>query len=365
MKRTLLLFFCSVVISSCCVTGSTKGSGRIRYKFTELPGLRAVAINDRGTVILQNGNTAGVWMPKYSNGTKGTYDDLGYMEPARRDTEYGVETRVYDINNRGEIVGVSGSSDTARGFGDTRSFKIKAGQILQRSNQIAGGNLPVPLAINNKGVIVGSHRTVDSSYAIKWLGNWKYLSLGSLRPGDFDCAACDVNDKGTIIGNSGEQAWIYSNKRIKGIGEGKACAINNRNIIVGMHKNRACNWIKGKPVFLDKERVVTKERPGGLTQSRATSINDRNQRVGYIMTYARNPQDKRFYSYEHAVIWQNGRRIDLQSLVKLPKSWKRLAVAQAINNKGQIIGYGERNTPATNSGQSSYEAAFLLTPVRR
>ncbi len=362
MKRILLVL--CVVILSCCLIGSTKGSNRIIYKFTELPGMRAVAINDRGTVILQNGNGAGVWIPKYSNGSKGKYVDLGYMQPVRRDTEYGVVTRIYDINNRGEIVGVSGSANTARGFGDTRSFKIKAGQTLQRSNQIAGGNLPFPLAISNKGVIVGGHRTVDSSYAIKWLGNWKYLSLGSLIPGDFDCAACDINDKGTIIGNSGEQAWIYSNKRIKGIGEGKACAINNRNIIVGMHKSRACNWINGKPVFLDKEQIVKRERTGGLTQSRATSINDRNQRVGYIMTYARNPQDKRFYSYEHAVMWQNGRRINLQSLVKLPKGWKRLAVAQAINNKGQIVGYGERVTP-TNSGQSSDERAFLLTPVRR
>jgi uncharacterized membrane protein len=46
---------------------------------------------------------------------------------------------------------------------------------------------------------------------------------------------------------------------------------------------------------------------------------------------------------DHAVIWYNGGILDLNSLVNLGSEWDYLASAQAINDLGEIVGYGYIN----------------------
>jgi probable HAF family extracellular repeat protein len=53
-------------------------------------------------------------------------------------------------------------------------------------------------------------------------------------------------------------------------------------------------------------------------------------------------------------VWKNGKMIELNKLLPPNSGWK-LQYANAINNKGQIVGYG------TFQGQTR---AFLLKPLK-
>jgi probable HAF family extracellular repeat protein len=58
---------------------------------------------------------------------------------------------------------------------------------------------------------------------------------------------------------------------------------------------------------------------------------------------------------EHAVLWQNGAVIDLNTQIPSNSGWSALWIAFGINDAGQIVGYG---TPASGAYH-----AFLLTPT--
>ena len=83
--------------------------------------------------------------------------------------------------------------------------------------------------------------------------------------------------------------------------------------------------------------------PGG-TNSGGYDLNDSNQIVGYSNTAS---------STSDAMIWtQKGGMKDLNDLIPPNSGWV-LVLANWINNKGQITGYG------TINGENH---AFLLTP---
>jgi len=54
-----------------------------------------------------------------------------------------------------------------------------------------------------------------------------------------------------------------------------------------------------------------------------------------------------------AVIWENGETSLLYDLLENPEGWKSLNIAEDINDRGEIVGYGIYN---------GKETAFLLTP---
>lgn len=364
MKKGLLFLLCTAMIMIFWLVADGGDSQRVEYTFTELHGIRAVAINDRGEVILQIQREASVWIPDKPNGTTGKYVDLGHIDPVRYDPEFGFVTNVNDINNKSVIVGISGAGSHYKGAHDALPFKIKAGGTLSRKNRMGSESAPTPYSINNKGEIVGELQATSTSHAIKWKQTGGYVSLGKLKPTDRLCRARDINDKGVIVGTSDEHAWIKTGANKTDLGKGEALAVNNQNVVVGASGRRACKWIGTKLSFLDGERLVTTIKILGLFGSTATSINDKAVAVGSAQVYGHKSIDKNLYAYEHAVIWKNGKRVNLDKLVKIPKAWSRLVVAQGINNKGQIIGYGIRHKRETG-GVPSHEQAFLLTPVRK
>ena len=88
------------------------------------------------------------------------------------------------------------------------------------------------------------------------------------------------------------------------------------------------------------EYIITDLGALGGATSYANGINDAGQVVGQ--------------SNGHAFLFINGKLTDLNSLIPASSGWN-LWIANAINNKGQIIGTGTNPNGATR--------AFLLTPV--
>ena len=85
----------------------------------------------------------------------------------------------------------------------------------------------------------------------------------------------------------------------------------------------------------------------GGDESQAYAINSSGQIVGYSYPVTNN------YSW-HACIWQNGSIYDLNDYVVSGSDWS-LEYATAINDKGQIVGYG--------TNPQGQHHAFLLNPL--
>src|SRR5579884_138755 len=124
-----------------------------------------------------------------------------------------------------------------------------------------------------------------------------------------------------------------------------AAGINNSGQVVG-YSQTGGNFIYH--AFLYDGSMHDLGTLGGKF-SQANAINDRGQIVGYSST-ASAPEFE-----TDAFLYDNGSMIDLNSLLPAGSDFARLALASAINDRGQIVGYG-----ITTGGQAH---AFLLTPL--
>jgi probable HAF family extracellular repeat protein len=85
--------------------------------------------------------------------------------------------------------------------------------------------------------------------------------------------------------------------------------------------------------------------PGNVSESAAWGINDSGQVVGYAMITSSGET--------HAFLYSGGRMQDLNDLIPADSGWELLG-ANAINNSGEIVGYGRLNEEPR---------AFLATPA--
>jgi probable HAF family extracellular repeat protein len=141
-----------------------------------------------------------------------------------------------NINNLGQIVGVSSSPNTSHAV-------IWEHGKIRSLDPLPGGHNTAAQAINNEEVIVGSADTrTGQTHAVEWREN-KVIDLGTLA-GDVSSIALDINDRNEVVGNSFDatgttHAVIWRNGRISDLGlppDGKfieATDINNRGQVVG------------------------------------------------------------------------------------------------------------------------------------
>ncbi|WP_158628896.1 hypothetical protein [Dyella choica] len=165
------------------------------------------------------------------------------------------------INDRGQVVGISGLCDQAIG----RYSAIHA-VLWQNGQAIDLGNLGVPawntpMAINERGVVVGFANIANpggaanfNPHAFIWTPAGGMRDLGTL-PGDATSQALGINDQGTVVGQSCNaknvcNAVVWRNGRIvnlnwPGVTSGNsdplvsANDINDAGVITGQSWNAA------------------------------------------------------------------------------------------------------------------------------
>jgi probable HAF family extracellular repeat protein len=298
-------------------------------------------INDAGQVALHLGGD-GNW--------------ASYLYTPGIGHEYVIFGGISSVNNAGQVVGQAG------GYG---AYLWSHDQGAKALPGIDGGPSADASMINNFCQILGfAFNSANVLKPVRWDGPNSITDLTTL-PGWFSSNVEDgvltaINDAGLMAGTAwvtdkGRQGalftgngWIFLGGLTPGSGESTPMAINNKGEVVGTSpavpgggKNHAFYWFDGKI----RDLGGLPDYPEGVAQG----INEAGQIVGvcYKNDLFGSKADGR------AVIWTSEGVADLNTLVINLPPGEKLMSAQAINNSGQIVGYGY---------WSNY--LFLLTPVR-
>lgn len=300
-----------------------------QYKVTDLgllPGghyLDAYDINDAGSVVGYGYSTEGNRAFRWVNGQ---LQNLGATSPDDYSGAYG-------INNAGVAVGSSGG----------KAVQWTPGQAPVVLNSLPGASSAYANAINNHGTVAG------------WSGGvatvWRNGQVSALS--STDSIAIDINDAGLVVGATGSYSseqhaatWKDGAQTLLetpvGYSSSAGLGVNNQNTIVGRvtesNIDQAALWAAGQVQILAPV--------AGDAGSIAYDINEKGQVVGLSISLAHG------YDFR-AALWEGGQTYDLNSLVANGQGWE-FWQAHAINESGQIIGWGRFN----GRGHS-----FLLSPV--
>jgi probable HAF family extracellular repeat protein len=261
----------------------------------------AFGVNDSGQVVgdsRQTGRPGHAFLWDATNGMQ----DLGTLPGDRFSFGNG-------INDSGQVVG--SAEPIAVGLG--HAFLWDAVNGMQDLGTLPGGRNSIANAINNNGQVVGWSSIADgSTHAFLWDASNGMQDLGTLPGGDGSSFAHGINDSGQVVGISGSsngRAFLWD-------------AVNGMQDLGTL--------------------------PGGRSAN-ANGINSTGQVVGESERF---DPDLGHYVYD-AFIWQNGTMTDLNDLSA--GSDLILEDASAINNAGQIVGFGYVNGVP-------HLRAYLLTP---
>lgn len=367
---------------------STKAT---RYRVTNLSSLGgtrnlANSVNNAGMVAGYSNlpgdqsRHAVVWL-------NGTQTDLGTLGGPNSNVAWPVKS------NTGILVGIAQTATpdplgeawscsaffpgaTATGF-TCLGFVWKGGSM--RALPTLGGNNGYATGANNRGQVVGwaendvhdptcTPPQVLQFRAVVWGPGVQQIRELPPLPGDTSNAATAINDRGQVVGISGTcdqavgrrtgaHAVLWEGGKATDLGNlgsttwNTPAAINQRGDVVGFANTPAGTAdAPAFHAFLWTRRDGIRDLgtlPGDAT-SQASAINDQRQVVG-VSCNASN--------FCRAFLWQNGVMTDLNTLVG-PGYTDLLAVAQDINDRGEIVG-------RTATTPTSERFAFLATPVVR
>jgi probable HAF family extracellular repeat protein len=177
--------------------------------------------------------------------------------------------------------------------------------------------------INDAGQIVGySVDTALRRHAVVWNRTALALDLAG-ELGGTNSSATGINNAGDIVGDADGVVFVRQNGVVTTLGAGSALDINDTGLIAG--------YAPGMVPVLWRNGV--REYLPGLFGSIAyghtiTSLNNAGDLVGF--TFQKNGP-----LYNTAVLWRNGKAIDLG---RYPGG--TVSAAYGINDKGQIVGEG-------------------------
>ena len=355
----LVLFLCFILGGSL-----SAAAGDAKYTVTPLGTLtggtysRAYDINDSGWVVgeadvasgTENGTRGFIWKPGTGMVNLGS---LGTRSLAR------------GINNAGKVVGYSKVGDgPGVAFTWTESEGMKELPLAGRFSDGWG--------INDSDAVVGyGLNEGGEEHGFRWAGATE-IDLGSL--GGSLSNAYSINGVGNVVGYSATaagnaRAFYWDGTRMNPLSvladdqDSIANRINNHNQVVGRIDQYYCEEIcipngatnecylsctptGAQPFFW--ESGVMKELgtlEGGFGE--ALGIND----AGAVVGWSTNGQGKQAFLWELAN--ENAGMVNLNGLIAAGSGWV-LRTATAINNHGQIVGYGDLY---------GVEQAFLLTPI--
>jgi len=290
--------------------------GTLGGKWTE-----ARDLNDSGQVVgygtTRSGNNhAFLWQ-------KGALTDIGTL-PGRR------ESMATDINERGQVVGISYSEDRDCGsvyqaVCDARAFLWQHGKLTDLGT--LGGASSTAVAINDRGQVTGSSATGAK------------VALDSGR-------ACSGSDAAGCV--TATHAFLWQKGRISDLGtlpahtiSNSASAVNGRAQVVGTsfwasggngEDTRPFLWQNGKMVDLGTLLTRPGAPSGDDPSPTVHAINARGQVIGQVRAADGGAL--------HAILWQNRSLVDLAALGHLGGQ----SDTSAINDRSQIIGFGYSKT---------------------
>ena len=308
-----------------------------------------VALNNRGEVVGYSGtaNNAAAHAFLYRHGTM---IDLGTLG--------GTISDAMGINDRGAIVGLS---EVAPGSTQVDAFLERGGKRTDLgpvNPAFAAGGM---VAINADGDISGLSA---GGYDALLRRRGRNIELGSLA--GLGSIARDLNDSGQVVGlstiallpaASGSttptaviHAFRYSRGTMSDLGtlggtDSSANSINDRGTVVGF-SNTAND--AATHAFLSHHGRMTDLGTLGGRDSAAAAINDEGAVVGVALTGT---------MASHGFIDRHGRMVDLNSLIPAQSGFV-VTNAQDINNRGQIVALGYETSSPTA------QLALLLTPSR-
>jgi probable HAF family extracellular repeat protein len=231
---------------------------------------------------------------------------------------------------------------------------------------LPGGTYSVASGINERGDAVGE----SDGHAVLW-GHGRIVDLGTL--GGQYSSAVDINERGdvvgysTVAGSGGYHGFLWRHGRmvelrpLAGDENSFPTAINDRGDVVGYSTGggvRSVLWpAHGGAVDLTARtglrlvqdldnhgRFVGEIAPDGMnglavlwsaghttvlsdTSGAASAINDRGEVTGYY-----------FVGKAGSFVWHRGHLTDIPLLPNMPPA--SMMQAQAINNRGQVVGFG-------------------------
>lgn len=331
-----------VVLASLCGMGTTASAAA--YTFTLLPPLpdstesTGLGINDRGQVVGWSGS--GEAAPLRATRWDGAVP-VALMGLDRRDN-----STAFDISNAGQVVGFSGNRATLWNGG----VPTDLGTL--------GGSYSTAVGISRAGQVVG-YSTLpgdDANYnhATLWNG-LTAIDLGTLG-GTFSFAM-GINSAGQIVGygvlagnTGGVHAVLWNGGIPTDLGLGYALKINDRGQVVGQSFDDPASDSRHATLWSGGTRIDLGTLGG--SGSTATDINNAGQIVGGSLLAGN--------VISHAVIWQGTVATDLNTVLDAPTrdaGWY-LSDAAAINAHGWITG------TAFNT-LTSERRAYLLRPATR
>jgi probable HAF family extracellular repeat protein len=288
----------------------------------------------------------------------------------------GFESVANAVNNRGQVVGFALNTvpDAFSFVGfptQTRAFLWQHGQMQDLGT--LGGPDAIAGLINNQGDVTGpSYTAIDPAtgapaavHPFLWK-NGNMIDIGSLGGSDSEPTA--MNDRGEVVGFSGlpgdatTHPFLWSKGRLTDLGtiggnNGTTNWINNNGDIAGKadlpgpspQLHDAVLWSHGKSIDLG---VVP-----GDSCSNAYFVNSHGQVVGT----SENQSLCSIFVGQHAFLWEReGPMVDLNTLIP-PGASLDLTYAVAINDEGEIAGFGVPPDCALQDYETCGHA-YLLIP---
>jgi len=327
---------------------------------------RGSDINDRG------------WVAGFSNLTDGTRHATLWRDGSLVNllTLGGPHSNVqwHGLNNGGVVVGIAETAETdslneawsCSAFFPSATGKVCRGFVWEDEVMTAlptlGGTHGYATSVNDRGQIVGwaetpvHDPTCDSPTqilqfrAVLWEPKHNRKTELPPFPGDSTSAATAINNRGQVVGISGEcdvavgrfsarhaVLWDHGNvtdlENLGGTTWHTPTAINERGDVVGFSNPAAPGDLLGD--FLVRAFLWTSQggmqplgRLPGDSTSQARGINSRQQVVGVSTS---------FEGISRAFLWDDGVMRNLNALVE-PGFADSLVAAQEINDSGHITG---------------------------
>ena len=334
---------CGLMLFGSGATAQTPS--RLYYEVVDIPTLagnrgEAWAINNFGAVAgdanLSPGQPVHAFL--YLSNT------LSYLDPSD------LTSLAYGVNDSNHVVGEFFATTTSK-----ETAFLYVGGNFQNLGTL-GGDSSYASAINNKDQIVGFSDTTNNLASHAFL--YENGVMKDIHAVGSESYAAAINDGGQVVGYFREvtsirrHACVWTNATSGSMidltpsatDDNEADAINNSGVIAGTTSTASGQSHAVIYSIAGVGMAQLDSRPSG-----ASGINDKDQVVGGATV-----TDAFGIVTAHALLWTDGRKIDLNTLIPTNSGWV-LKNATAINNCGQIVGWGY-----APNGQSH---GFLLNPL--